>query len=78
MPRVSPRFIKIARQLLGLSQSQLASKAKVGRSSVYRIERGQGVTIDVYFRIIGAIEDAGIEFIPADGTKGEGLRLRNP
>ncbi|MFV3129866.1 helix-turn-helix transcriptional regulator [Niveispirillum sp. KHB5.9] len=75
MRRVSTRQIKAARILLNLSQEDLADRAKVSRSSVYRFEHGNGITLEIHFRIVAALEDAGVEFITPESGKGEGLRL---
>jgi transcriptional regulator with XRE-family HTH domain len=70
--------IKAARAMLGLSQRQLAELACVGLATVQRIElstniRGAAETI---WKIQTALEEAGVEFIPADDTKGPGVRLK--
>jgi transcriptional regulator with XRE-family HTH domain len=60
------------------SQEALADRAIVSRNSVYRIERGEGTTTEVFFKVIQALESAGIEFQHPDETKGEGVRLNSP
>jgi transcriptional regulator with XRE-family HTH domain len=70
--------IKGARAMLGLSQRELAELASVGLATVQRIEltaevRGAAETI---WKIQTALEKAGVEFIPADDTKGPGVRLK--
>ncbi|MEM9591764.1 MAG: helix-turn-helix domain-containing protein [Pseudomonadota bacterium] len=70
--------IKGARAMLGLSQRDLAELASVGLATVQRIEltsqiRGAAETI---WKIQNALEDAGVEFIPADDVKGPGVRLK--
>jgi len=70
--------IKGARAMLGLSQRELAELASVGLATVQRIEltadiRGAAETI---WKIQTALEQAGVEFIPADDTKGPGVRLK--
>ena len=71
--------IKGARAMLGLSQRELASLASVGLATVQRIEltaeiRGAAETM---WKIQTALEAAGVEFIPADDTKGPGVRLKH-
>lgn len=71
--------IKGARAMLGLSQRELASLASVGLATVQRIEltaeiRGAAETI---WKIQTALEEAGVEFIPEDDTKGPGVRLKH-
>jgi transcriptional regulator with XRE-family HTH domain len=70
--------IKGARAMLGLSQRELAKLASVGLATVQRMElttevRGAAETI---WKIQMALEQAGVEFIPADDTKGPGVRLK--
>lgn len=78
MHRITPRQVRAARALLEWSQELLAEHAIVSRNSVYRFERGEGTTTEVYFKIIEALKAGGIEFqFPADG-KGEGVRLDAP
>ncbi|MBP2229690.1 transcriptional regulator with XRE-family HTH domain [Azospirillum agricola] len=77
MSQIAPRQIRAARALLGWSQAELADKAIVSLSSVIRLEKGQGTTTDIYFRVCQALEGAGIVFLPA-GRRGEGVRLSTP
>ena len=70
--------IKGARAMLGLSQRELAELASVGLATVQRVElateiRGAAETI---WKIQIALEQAGVEFIPADHRKGPGVRLK--
>jgi DNA-binding XRE family transcriptional regulator len=78
MPQVTARQIRAARALLEWSQETLADHAIVSRNSVYRIERGEGTTTEVFFKVTQALEDAGIEFQHPDQTKDEGVRLNSP
>ena len=70
--------IRSARSLVRLSAQELADKAKIGISTVQRMEGGSGVpsasakNLDAVQR---ALEAAGVEFIPADNG-GPGVRLR--
>ena len=69
--------VKAARVLLGLSQRDLAELADLGIATVKRLEtasepRGAVTTI---LKVQDALEKAGIEFIPAEGGKGPGVRL---
>ena len=72
--------IRAGRALLGWSQLDLANGASVGVATVRRIEgskheiRGSAETV---WKIQTALEEAGVEFIPADETKGPGVRLRH-
>jgi len=69
--------VKAARALLGLSQRELATLASVGLATVQRIELATELrgAADTNWKIQTALEKAGVEFIPADDTKGPGVRL---
>ena len=65
--------------MMNMSQADLASSASLHVATIRRIEasydpRGNA---DSIWRIVKALEDAGIEFIPADETKGPGVRLKH-
>lgn len=72
--------IKAARALLGWTQADLAHAASVGVATVRRLEstgndlRG---SVETVWKVQKALEAAGIEFIPAAGGAGPGVRLRN-
>ena len=70
--------IRAARALVGLSQRDLASLARLGLATVKRIEASTELrgAADTYWKIQTALEEAGVEFIPADDTKGPGVRLK--
>jgi transcriptional regulator with XRE-family HTH domain len=72
--------IKAARALLGLGQLEVAKLAKVGISTLKRIELASEISgsARTLWRIEEALEAAGIEFIPAQGGKGPGVRLKTP
>ena len=70
--------VRAARALLGLSQARLSELASVSATTIKRLEaatevRGAAETI---WKIQKALEAAGIEFIPAEGAKGPGVRLK--
>lgn len=69
--------IRAARALLGLGQVKLSELAKVGISTVKRLELSGGVSgsARTLWKIQAALEAAGVEFIPAEGAKGPGVRL---
>jgi len=71
--------IKGARAMLGLSQRELAELASVGLATVQRIELAAGVrgAAETIWKIQTALEQGGVEFIPADDTKGPGVRLKH-
>jgi len=70
--------IRAARALLGLGQGQLSDLAGVGLRTVKRIELSDDVSgsARTHWKIQTALEAAGVEFIPAEGGKGPGVRLR--
>jgi transcriptional regulator with XRE-family HTH domain len=67
---------RAARALLDWSQQQLADASKVGNATIRNFEGGksspQNATLDVLRR---ALEAAGVEFIPENGS-GVGVRLK--
>ena len=70
--------IRAARGLLGLSQIGLSDLAAVSAATVKRQEtspetRGSAASL---LKIERALEQAGVEFIPADEAKGPGVRLK--
>jgi transcriptional regulator with XRE-family HTH domain len=75
---IVPAQIKAARALLGLGQQELSELADVGISTLKRIELATDFTgaARTLWKIQTALESAGVEFIPADETKGPGVRLK--
>lgn len=72
---ISARQIRAARALLGWSQQQLADRAVVSVTAVKRLEAGIGdPRMSTVQAIKAALEAAGVEFIPASGGKGSGVR----
>ena len=74
---IDARQIRAARALLDLSQVDLSDMASVSATTIKRLEgsseiRGAAETI---WKIQKALEAVGIEFIPAEGGKGSGVRL---
>ena len=72
--------IRAARALLNINQADLARMAPVHVATIRRLEatteiRGAAETL---WKIQTALEAAGIEFIPAEGGKGPGVRLKAP
>jgi DNA-binding XRE family transcriptional regulator len=73
------RQIAAARTLLGWTQARLGQESGVSPASVQRAERAAGVPrmqTSSLFAMVRALEAAGIQFIDADDTGGEGVRLR--
>ena len=74
---LDPTQCRAARGLVAWSQDQLAKHAGVGNSTVRDFEKGRRAPLDDNLSAIRrALEDAGVEFIPAKGGKGVGVRLR--
>jgi ribosome-binding protein aMBF1 (putative translation factor) len=72
---LSPPLCRAARGLVDWSQDQLAKHAAVGNSTVRDFEKGRRVPLDENLTAMRrALEDAGVEFIPARGGKGAGVR----
>jgi predicted transcriptional regulator len=73
---ITSRQIRAARALLGWSQQQLADKAIISLNAVTRMERGD---VDPRMSTLSAVEkalvDAGVEFLPPNSDKGEGVRM---
>ena len=73
---MTPSQCRAARALIEFSQTDLATKAKVGESTVRNFEAGRTVPVtnnlDASQR---ALEMAGVEFIAENGG-GPGVRLR--
>lgn len=65
----------MARAALNWSTVELAQAAGVGLNTVNRFERGADVRVSSVNKIQGALELAGIEFIPPNGG-GAGVRLK--
>jgi transcriptional regulator with XRE-family HTH domain len=76
--KVSIRQLKAARSLIGWSQEELASAAKVSVPTIKRLEAVEGLLggrQTTAEKIRAALEKAGIEFIHENGG-GPGVRLR--
>jgi transcriptional regulator with XRE-family HTH domain len=73
---MTPAQSRAARGLIEWSQSDLASRANLGLSTVRNFEKGRRIpTINNLAAIQQALESAGIIFIPENG-EGPGVRLR--
>jgi transcriptional regulator with XRE-family HTH domain len=65
----------MARIATGLGIRELAELAKVSPNTVARLERGEKIRGATVTAIQGALEAAGIQFIPENGG-GAGVRLK--
>jgi transcriptional regulator with XRE-family HTH domain len=77
MNRINRAQVRAARALLEWTQTDLAAAAKIAVPTVKRFETGVRTPIPIVkAAIVSALEDAGVEFIPAKSGKGVGVRLR--
>jgi transcriptional regulator with XRE-family HTH domain len=65
----------MARAALGWGVRELAERARLAPNTVSRIENGAGAMAATLQLMQEALENAGVEFIPADSVKGPGVRL---
>ncbi len=70
--------IKAARVLLCLDQKQLAKAAKVGLTTIQRLEKhgSQRSHVASVQKVTDVLEALGVEFIAADTKKGFGVRRK--
>jgi transcriptional regulator with XRE-family HTH domain len=69
---------KMARAALDLGVRDLAQLAKVSADTIARFERGEILKERTVDSIQLALQAAGIEFIPENGSSGIGVRLQKP
>jgi predicted transcriptional regulator len=76
--------MRAARALAGIDQKTLAEKAGVSLPTIQRMEASDGVVrgvVDTLVKVIGALDDAGVELIGDNQTSergGRGVRLKSP
>jgi transcriptional regulator with XRE-family HTH domain len=76
---VTTHQIRAARSLLGWSQDELATKARVGRTTIAGFEIGKlrMAGSRAFEDVLEVFENAGIEFLdPVEGVSGEGVRFK--
>jgi DNA-binding XRE family transcriptional regulator len=79
---LTPRMIKAARALCGLDQSHLAALAGVSKKTIAVVESATPMRVDarrraVLEKIRKRLEtELDLEFVFADETTGEGVRIR--
>jgi transcriptional regulator with XRE-family HTH domain len=74
--KITPAQCRAARALIGMTQPELASRAKLGLSTVVDFERSRRqISEDAVGAIVRALEKAGVIFISRNGG-GAGVRLR--
>ena len=66
---------RMARAAVGLGVRELADAAGVSTNTITRFERGEALSSRTLSSIRVALEEAGVEFIEANGG-GPGVRLR--
>jgi predicted transcriptional regulator len=74
---ITTRQVKAARALLGWSQTDLAIHSRVSEPTIARLEAEDGPLggrAGTLSKILNALVEAGIEFIPENGG-GHGVRL---
>jgi transcriptional regulator with XRE-family HTH domain len=74
---ISVAQVKMARAALDLGVRDLAKLAKVSANTIARLERGEELRPATLNAVRGALEAAGVEFIPQNGG-GAGVRLKIP
>ncbi len=76
---LTPEQCRAARGLIDLTQRELALRAGLTHPLVANFERRKRTPrLENLLRIREALEEAGVEFIPADETGGPGVRLKSP
>jgi transcriptional regulator with XRE-family HTH domain len=75
--------LRAARALLGIDQIELAERAQLSLPTIQRMETSGGLirgNVDSLMKIIGALENLGVELIGEGSTSnlgGRGVRLRD-
>jgi transcriptional regulator with XRE-family HTH domain len=76
MDQINRSQVRAARALLEWTQTDLAAAAKIAVPTVKRFETGVRTPIPIVkAAIVRALEDAGVEFLPAKNGRGVGVRL---
>lgn len=73
---MTPEQCRMARAALSMSLADLAKAAGVRTMTVSEFERGADSRRSTVDRLQAELERGGVTFIPADGTGGPGVRLR--
>jgi transcriptional regulator with XRE-family HTH domain len=75
---ISAAQIRAARALLNINQEELAKIASVHVATIRRLETATGVrgAADTLWKLQGALEGGGVEFIPEEAGRGPGVRLK--
>jgi transcriptional regulator with XRE-family HTH domain len=81
---ISSAQLRASRALLGIDQRKLAELSGLSLPTIQRMEASDGVirgNVDSLMKLVGALEAAGIELIPENGSsmgRGRGVRLKEP
>ena len=75
---IGPAQIRAARALLDINQTKLSEWASISVATLKRIESSSAIrgAADTIWKIQDALEAAGVEFIPDEGGRGAGVRLK--
>ena len=68
-PHFDATQCKVARAALGLGVRELAAMADVSPDTVLRLEKGETLRQRTGIAIREALEEAGVEFLPAGGVR---------
>lgn len=74
---LTPRQVRAARHVVNWTQGDLAEAADIDRRVLIRLENGQlkhGARQSTFQKIRAVLEGLGVNFIPSDGERFEGLR----
>ncbi len=80
MALVTGSQLRAARAMLRMEQETLAQKAGVSANTIRKLENSEGQLegrLSTIRALQHALEEAGVEFIPGNGS-GPGVRLREP
>jgi transcriptional regulator with XRE-family HTH domain len=81
---ISSAQLRASRAFLGIDQRKLAELSGLSLPTIQRMEASDGVirgNVDSLMKLVGALEAAGIELIPENGSsmgRGRGVRLKEP
>ena len=78
-PILRGRVLRAARTLVDWSQARLACEACISRATVNAVETGRmSRECPACLAMVGALECAGVQFIPPIGHLGPGVRFTLP
>ena len=81
---ISAAQLRAARALLGMDQRTLADRCGLSVQTIQRMEASEGVirgNVDSLMKLVGALNEAGIELIGEGAVSqdgGRGVRLKTP